>query len=824
MKTKMNRITAYLLATLMLLAAVAVPATAAEELRMFYLVQDVSASEYGLQRAHYEDAAGNTVVLNSAPASTVAKAGAYPAKFSSVDSGIVTSIKDQGDASCCWAFSTAAVLETYAVKNGYANVTNTDYSEAHLVWFSANSKSVNTADPMYGDGRTVSSPYENGNFWRYAAFSLAKGSGINNESDYPFNGSNLSAMGNYPESARYSHTAGYMTGCQLLSTDSERKAAIQKYGAITVSYGYYEQYENNVGEWVKVNGNYQWNGTTCAYNYDGSEGTKAANHMVTIVGWDDNYAVNNFASGHRPKKAGAWLCKNSWGANAGWGENGYFWISYEDKSICDTVTWQMAPAGTYDGIYQYDGFGWNALISYADSVEQANVYTASGEHILKAVGFYTAQNNVNAVVRVYTNPTDAANPSSGTLAVEQTYAAANEGYHTVSLKKDIVLTANEKFAVVVETKATNEDLLVPIEGEGVGNITCKSVSGTSYIRFANNGNRWFNCTDVGYNNNAIKAYYEDLSNGITITAKATATITKGSTLQLTAKRSGDAAGQNVVWSASPATVVSVNQNGLVTGLAAGKATVTATCGEYVDRFEITVVPNSYTLTWKVDGETVRQETVAEGAAITPYNPTKTGYVFSGWDKEVPAVMPSHSLAFSGTFTAQTYKAKFVLDGNTYEVDVKCGDTIRVPSIPKKAGYVFGGWSPALPDKMPAYDITFTGSYKIPTVSITGFAVTRNVDYQSTVSFTSDGAKLPSGAEIHWYINGTDQGTSYKAEGVTASFTVQAKLVTTDSGAVVAQSDVENVKVKDDFFSKLIAFFRSLFGALPKVEQKVEVTY
>ena len=55
------------------------------------------------------------------------------------------------------------------------------------------------------------------------------------------------------------------------------------------------------------------------------------NHEVTVVGWDDNFPVENFNASCRPTNPGAWLIKNSWGKT--YGDFGYFWLSYEDPSI-----------------------------------------------------------------------------------------------------------------------------------------------------------------------------------------------------------------------------------------------------------------------------------------------------------------------------------------------------------------------------------------------------------------------------------------------------------------------------------------------------------
>ena len=70
-----------------------------------------------------------------------------------------------------------------------------------------------------------------------------------------------------------------------------------------------------------------------------------------IVGWDDNYSRDNFATTTKPSNNGAWLIRNSWGDYFD-----YFWMSYETYSLADTVwVFDMSAEDGLDNNYQLDG-------------------------------------------------------------------------------------------------------------------------------------------------------------------------------------------------------------------------------------------------------------------------------------------------------------------------------------------------------------------------------------------------------------------------------------------------------------------------------------
>ena len=75
--------------------------------------------------------------------------------------------------------------------------------------------------------------------------------------------------------------------------------------------------------------------TFCECDY--SEEKAFSDHAITIVGWDDTYSKDNFKlpNGHTPEHDGAYIGLNSWGS--GFGDGGYFYISYDDTNIEDEM-------------------------------------------------------------------------------------------------------------------------------------------------------------------------------------------------------------------------------------------------------------------------------------------------------------------------------------------------------------------------------------------------------------------------------------------------------------------------------------------------------
>ena len=148
--------------------------------------------------------------------------------------------------------------------------------------------------------------------------------------------------------------------------------------------------------------------------------------------------------------------------------------------------------------------------------------------------------------------------------------------------------------------------------------------------------------------------------------------------------------------------------------------------------------NKYKLTYIVDGEEYKTYEVEYGATITPEaEPTKEGYTFSGWS-EIPATMPAHDVTVTGTFSINKYKLTYVVDGAEYKTyEIKYGAAITPEAEPTKEGYTFSGWS-EIPETMPAHDVTITGTFTKGEYKLTYYVdgvvyKTVSYDYGATIT-------------------------------------------------------------------------------------------
>ena len=160
--------------------------------------------------------------------------------------------------------------------------------------------------------------------------------------------------------------------------------------------------------------------------------------------------------------------------------------------------------------------------------------------------------------------------------------------------------------------------------------------------------------------------------------------------------------------------------------------------------------NSYTLTYKVDGEEYKTSTVVFGAELTAETePTKEGYTFSGWS-EIPEKMPAHDVEVTGSYSINSYTLTYKVDGEEYKTStVVYGAELTAETDPTKEGYTFCGWS-EIPEKMPAHDVEVTGSF-----SINSYTLTYKVDGEEYKTST-----IVYGAELTAETEPTKEGYTF----------------------------------------------------------------
>ena len=119
--------------------------------------------------------------------------------------------------------------------------------------------------------------------------------------------------------------------------------------------------------------------------------------------------------------------------------------------------------------------------------------------------------------------------------------------------------------------------------------------------------------------------------------------------------------------------------------------------------------NKYTITFDTDGGTaISPITQDYQSTITkPSDPTKKGYSFVGWDKEIPSTMPAENIVVKALWQINQYTITFDTDGGTEVASITqdYNTDIKKPSDPTKTGSVFTGWDKEIPSKMPAENMT-----------------------------------------------------------------------------------------------------------------------
>ena len=125
--------------------------------------------------------------------------------------------------------------------------------------------------------------------------------------------------------------------------------------------------------------------------------------------------------------------------------------------------------------------------------------------------------------------------------------------------------------------------------------------------------------------------------------------------------------------------------------------------------------NQYTITFDTNGGSeIAPITQDYGTEITaPDNPTRKGYTFKGWDKEIPETMPAENITVKAQWEINQYTITFDTNGGSKIAPITqdYGTEITAPDNPTRKGYTFKGWDKEIPETMPAENITITARWK-----------------------------------------------------------------------------------------------------------------
>lgn len=430
----------------------------------------------------------------------IASYALYPGTYNANEERFVTEVKNQRNTSLCWAFSLASNLETSLLTREQKYY---DLSEEQLAYFWANR--VN--DPLGNTPndkitRTQSDYHGTGN-GRVASFFLSTWSGMTTEEKVPFQSSAVT----WPDSLAYD-TSAYMEDAIFSQYTVDRtKQLLMEY--------------NSVSAMIYMLDNYYYP-DTASYSCPQSG---LVNHAVTIVGWDDTYSKENFPSASGVNNDGAWIVKNSYGKN--WGKNGYFYLSYEDKSITNLVSNTAVTTPAYPNNYFYDGAAAGTVTFPSKTINNgyyvSNIFKATAgngkDEELGEIVTAVPQDNTDFQIQVYTDLKNTSDPTSGTPAYAEPvdYTQPLAGIHTIHLNTPVKIPQGTFYSVVIRIPDGSNKFYVEKTTTSTSWFTATAGIDPDQSFFSTSGKKWY---DAGNQYNccfSVKAHTKTLDSSTVVT-------------------------------------------------------------------------------------------------------------------------------------------------------------------------------------------------------------------------------------------------------------------------------------------------------------------
>ena len=226
--------------------------------------------------------------------------------------------------------------------------------------------------------------------------------------------------------------------------------------------------------------------------------------------------------------------------------------------------------------------------------------------------------------------------------------------------------------------------------------------------------------------------------------------------------------------------------------------------------------NQYTISFDTNGGSeIAPITQDYGTKITaPADPTRKGYTFKGWDKEIPKTMPAENMTVKAQWEINRYTITFDTAGGSEIAPITqdYGTNITAPANPTRKGYTFKGWDKEIPETMPAENITVKAQWEIN---------------QYTIAFdTNGGSEIATitqdyGTEITAPDNPTREGYTFIGWDRDIPVTMPAENITLKARWKDSEKPTGEIKISENSWK---AFLNNItFGLFFKDTQTVTIT-
>jgi C1A family cysteine protease len=355
------------------------------------------------------------------------------------DGGRVTSVKNQGACGSCYAFAGIGNFESKMLMDGEGTF---DYSEENAK--ECNWRELNSYQNPPG---TWWGSCDGGNYYMLA--SLFSQGGVVLETDDPYNASDTACT----TGLTYQKTLldwRIISDFTTVADTNVLKDYIYTYGPV-----YTTIYVGDGDAWDTEFGAYDG---TYTLEYGGGEDP---NHAVLIAGWSNNLPATTGAPG---VPADGWIVKNSWGT--GWGDNGYFYITYGSAQIGreSSFMYDWQDYDTNGDIWYYDEDTWNYNYGWNTSDCGMVRFTPPANTWGTRIEFWTNDISTTVDAYLYDSVDGTGNPTN--LLQQQTgNFYAESGYHSVELNPPVQLTSGDDVYAVACFSTDTYAYPIPCDSE-----------------------------------------------------------------------------------------------------------------------------------------------------------------------------------------------------------------------------------------------------------------------------------------------------------------------------------------------------------------------